>query len=1105
MVSMEEQIEKLKEAVRQFELREEALTARLEDKELHMQALWNRLHRREAELAEMRYSTSWRITHPLRKVATASPRLKQAIKPILRVLWWLFTLRLPQRVWQEICRNWHSRSFSQKAQVFGSEWYKAKNTTSSLAPLLTHLRGRGNANRQQEKRIIRHQYSDWNREREAVFRQDIKTLYNKNPEKYDGITVSVVMPTWNRGDIIGKAIESVQSQTHKAWELHIVDDGSTDTTEEIIRGFMARDARIYYHKQPKSGVSSARNKGITDSIGTYIFYLDSDNTWLPDYLHTMLVAMEGGNISAAYSSIEAKNDKGETDFYRGDDFDWENCYQGNYVDLNCFGHHRHLTDSGERFDETFRRLVDWDFILRLTAYHRTCYLPFLGVQYYNGDGGNRISNTEYQTGIDTLRDAVRAKHMKDDFRLRNAPENRPDWGEIHWGLQPRRIGIKIPAPYDKRMEWGDYHYAESLKHALEKMEHTVKLDFHQQWDKRPATEDEIVIVIRGLVPYTPKPEHINILWNISHPDQVGYDEYESYDLVCVASLSFAILLREIIKKPVLALLQATDISRFHPWPAEEQKQSDVLFVGNSRNEYRTIVRWAVEAGAKLSVYGTRWNGLIPADFIKGENIDNTSLSRYYAGAKAVLNDHWAAMREYGLISNRIFDVLASGGRLISDSCASITRLFGAAVEQVDNAEDAKRAMHNLNKEPVDRNAIAAYISRRHSFDARATSLVHAAYRMLGGHYPNEVDDAWMAQPYAKGRRPLSVNIIIKRGFSGPQSSAYIRLISPLSCDALSGKVDLAVYFDDNWRNMRRADVCIVQRTAVSTRHDVADFLQLLQQYGARLVVDNDDAFTLLGPSHPEFAEYSQRNVQMKALMQAADQVWMSTKPLADVYSEIKTPMYVVENTLDARMWRDYRQERIPIGHNKKCQIVYMGTATHDGDFALIFPALERLASQYPDRFELTIIGAVRHPPERKWIKIAKPPKDKALYPKFVRWFLQQGPFDIGLAPLAESSFNVCKSDIKFLDYVGLGILPILSDVPAYQGDAKTRNLALIATNTPDGWYETLENALTTLMEKQAIVSRAWDYVWQERHCAVMAEQQLGLLQQALDNKLRKAA
>lgn len=100
-------------------------------------------------------------------------------------------------------------------------------------------------------------------------------IQKKNP------LVTVILPTYNRGWIIKKAIDSVLSQDFRDFELIVVDDGSTDNTESILEGY-AGD--IIVRRQDNHGVSAARNAGIACASGPLIAFLDSDDLWLPKKL-----------------------------------------------------------------------------------------------------------------------------------------------------------------------------------------------------------------------------------------------------------------------------------------------------------------------------------------------------------------------------------------------------------------------------------------------------------------------------------------------------------------------------------------------------------------------------------------------------------------------------------------------------------------------------------------------------------------------------------------------------------------------------------------------------------------------------------------------------
>ena len=98
----------------------------------------------------------------------------------------------------------------------------------------------------------------------------------------DQILFSIIIPTYNRANLISKAIQSVIDQTYGNWELIIVDDGSIDNTEEVVRSF--KEPRIKYFKKKHEERSIARNFGTEKANGTYLSFLDDDDYYLPEFL-----------------------------------------------------------------------------------------------------------------------------------------------------------------------------------------------------------------------------------------------------------------------------------------------------------------------------------------------------------------------------------------------------------------------------------------------------------------------------------------------------------------------------------------------------------------------------------------------------------------------------------------------------------------------------------------------------------------------------------------------------------------------------------------------------------------------------------------------------
>ena len=104
-----------------------------------------------------------------------------------------------------------------------------------------------------------------------------------------------------------------------------------------------------------------------------------------------------------------------------------------------------------------------------------------------------------------------------------------------------------------------------------------------------------------------------------------------------------------------------------------------------------------------------------------------ALAGYSASAEVVLNDHWDSMRECGFVSNRVFDVLASGGSLLTDRVAGFPEELAAECHFFEPGISLREVMEKARRDPRNRSAaslaVAEYVRREHSFDARVTDLI----------------------------------------------------------------------------------------------------------------------------------------------------------------------------------------------------------------------------------------------------------------------------------------------------------------------------------------------------------------------------------------------
>lgn len=121
--------------------------------------------------------------------------------------------------------------------------------------------------------------------------------------------VSIIMPSWNTGSFIAESIQSVINQTYQNWELIIVDDCSTDNTDDVVSSFS--DHRIRYYKNEKnSGAALTRNRALREAQGEWIAFLDSDDIWFPQKLEKQVKFMKDNQYVFSYHEYEKIDEEG---------------------------------------------------------------------------------------------------------------------------------------------------------------------------------------------------------------------------------------------------------------------------------------------------------------------------------------------------------------------------------------------------------------------------------------------------------------------------------------------------------------------------------------------------------------------------------------------------------------------------------------------------------------------------------------------------------------------------------------------------------------------------------------------------------------------------
>ena len=295
---------------------------------------------------------------------------------------------------------------------------------------------------------------------------------------------------------------------------------------------------------------------------------------------------------------------------------------------------------------------------------------------------------------------------------------------------PRTIAIHIAPPSrEVAATWGDTHFAEGLQRAFERQGWSASVHIAPEADAPLAVAADVALHLFGRSVPPVLPGQLSILWVISHPDRMRPSLAGGYDLVFAASESFAGELAQRIDRPVHPLHQATDPDRFHPDPSGPRHE--LLFIGNSRGARRPILDGLAGTNHDLAVYGGSWSPeLLDPRHLRGSWVPNEELHRYYAGADIVLNDHWADMGQEGFVSNRVYDVLASGGFVVSDAVPGMDERFDGSVATFDTRDALIELVDHYLANPAERHERAtrgrAAVVARHTFDHRAATIIEAA-------------------------------------------------------------------------------------------------------------------------------------------------------------------------------------------------------------------------------------------------------------------------------------------------------------------------------------------------------------------------------------------
>ena len=274
--------------------------------------------------------------------------------------------------------------------------------------------------------------------------------------------ISVIIPTHNRAHVLDRALDSVLRQSLAPAEVIVVDDGSTDGTEKLMR---KRFSSCHYLQQENLGVSSARNQGIKVATGDWLAFLDSDDEWLPSKLAAQKEALNDKGLRLCHTEeIWIRNGRRVNPMKK-------HAKAGGWIFRQCLPRcaispssvliHRSLFNDVGLFDESLPACEDYDLWLRICAFNPVLFIETPQITKY---GGHTDQLSSRHWGMDRFRIYALEKIIA-------SPQLKPDDRQAAIEILVGKAGI-IALGAEKREKW------EQVSEYREKQRHYRQLAAH---------------------------------------------------------------------------------------------------------------------------------------------------------------------------------------------------------------------------------------------------------------------------------------------------------------------------------------------------------------------------------------------------------------------------------------------------------------------------------------------------------------------------------------------------------------------------------------------------------------------------------------------------
>ena len=350
-------------------------------------------------------------------------------------------------------------------------------------------------------------------------------------------------------------------------------------------------------------------------------------------------------------------------------------------------------------------------------------------------------------------------------------------------------------------------------------------------------------------------------------------------------------------------------------------------------------------------------------------------------------------------------------------------------------------------------------------------------------------------PYIERKTPVDldticVGVFTNDPFENLPPCSYIRVHALFSKLSESKKYTFFMYGMDSYSIMEIENILKCKLFDVVVVQRILPFLDELREkcekYGIKLVYETDDDLLGVEKNSPSYEYVNRVSNSIIDLIDASDVITVTTPALASKFDENKTviiPNYYVNSVFDIKD---------DIKTNGKLKLGFYGTLTHSKDLFLIKNVILRLKEKYD--FDFEVIGGFNAEDNvnEDWFESIELPPNNMDFEKFMPWLSKRVNWDIALVPLEDSSFNQCKSELKFIELAVLGLPGVYSDMCVYNSVVDDGVNGFLASNE-DEWVQKIEklildeslrikfrkNALNVVLSQYKIEDRVnqWDDIF----------------------------